>query len=93
MSGVGDLAAFLSGASSPESGGDPNALVEVAFVTAVIAGAAKGGQPLVKVFWRGANVSAAHLRSYSNPAVGDLVLLTHCANVPYILGPLDGLPV
>lgn len=91
MSGIDDLSRFLSGDDDPERGGTPPTRIETASVTAVTAGAAKGGAALVTVSWRGANVSAQYLASYT-PVKGDLVLVVHHGDVPYILGRLTGLP-
>lgn len=91
MSGIDDLSRFLSGGDDPQSGGTPSTLIETASVTAVTSGAAKGGAALVRVSWRGANVSAQYIASYT-PVVNDLVLVVHHGDVPYILGRLTGLP-
>jgi hypothetical protein len=78
---------------SPEAAPEEFAVLETASVTAVTPGAAKDGETLVTVSWRGSNITAQYLRdTYINPAVGDLVLLGHHGNVPYIFGVLGGLP-
>lgn len=91
MNGVDALASLLAGQGGPQVGGDPSTLVETASVTNVTSGAAKNGFALVQVAWRGATVSAQYLASYT-PVQGDLVLIVHHGDIPYILGRLVGLP-
>jgi hypothetical protein len=60
-------------------------------VTAVLPGAAVDGTALVSVLWRGTQVEAAYLASYT-PAVGHVVLLLVDPPQVVILGRLIGTP-
>lgn len=90
---VDALALLLAGGGGPDATGAPQTLVETASVTAVTAGAGQGGSALVQVSWRGGLITARYLDTYTSPAVNDVVLLVHHADLPTILGRITGQPV
>lgn len=79
-------------AASRPAGEQPRCWYEPALVTAVTAGAAYGGDPLVTVLWRGGSYNVPYFRWYT-PQAGDTVQLAIQPPQVFIAGVLIGRPV
>jgi hypothetical protein len=83
------LAAEVTRGQPPQ--GAPRSWVEPATVATVTAAAAADGNALAVVTWRGANVQAAYLASYT-PTVGHRVAVVVQGGALLILGRIIGTP-